>query len=54
VYSDHYVQKGVGFSLDEFLNIKEWHERIYERRVVRGAYRRLGIRYKDVVEGWLL
>jgi len=50
VYSDHYVQKGVGFSLDEFLNVKAWHERIYEREAVRRAYEKLGIRHEEELE----
>jgi glutathione S-transferase len=51
VYSDHYVQKGVGFSLDEFPNVKGWHERIYGREGVRRAHERLGIRYEEMVDG---
>jgi glutathione S-transferase len=51
VYSDHCVQKGVGFSLDEFENVKAWHGRIYEREGVRKAYEKLGIRHEEVVEG---
>jgi hypothetical protein len=51
VYSDHYVQKGVGFSLDEFPNVKGWHERIYGREGVKRAHERLGIRHEEMVDG---
>jgi hypothetical protein len=51
VYSDHYVQKGVGFSLDELPNVKALHGMIYEREAVRRAYERLGIRHEEMVDG---
>ena len=50
-YSDHYVQKGVGFSLDELPNVKALHGMIYEREAVRRAYERLGIRHEEMVDG---
>lgn len=43
VYSDHYIQNGIGFGLDEFPYVKVWHERIYQRPAVQRAYRKLGI-----------
>ena len=42
-YSDHYVQKGVGYVLEDFPRVKEWHARIYARPAVQRAYRKLGI-----------
>jgi GST-like protein len=43
VYSDHFAQKGIGFDLDDFPHVKDWHERIYARPAVQHAYQKLGI-----------
>ena len=46
VYSDHNIQKGIGFGLEEFPHVKDWHERIYQRPAVQRAYGKLGISWQ--------
>jgi len=43
-YSDHYIQTGLGYELEDFPNIKKWHDRIYARPAVARAYAKLGIK----------
>lgn len=47
-YTDHYIQKGVGYSLDEFPKVNEWHSRVYVRLAVQRAYCKLRITHKAV------
>jgi GST-like protein len=47
-YSDHYVQKGVVYVLEDFPRVKEWHERVYARPAVQRAYRKLGIIHEEM------
>jgi GST-like protein len=43
VYTDHYVQRGIGFELEDFPSVRKWHMAIYGRPAVARAYQKLGI-----------